>query len=176
MNKMFAVGVVAVLALTVLAVFGDVDNEFTMQFKGTCRNQGTQCEAKGNSQTISMTVDPSDAIDFSVKTVIGSYADIRSVVTYNKDTNMYSEYGNVTFGTHLTRSHTLYFNTNGNTGRKEYVNKEGGEYVYSMSAVVDGGTGAFDGARGMMSVAGYGIDADFSSFTQYVSIVSNVDL
>jgi len=83
--------------------------------------------------------------------------------------------GNISFGTHLARNHTLNYRSFGPSGRLLPTTVPGGQYSFSMTAEIVGGEGAFHGASGMLTYLGYGSHA-MSSFTQYVSLVCSAAL
>lgn len=67
--------------------------------------------------------------------------------------------GNISFGTHLARNHTLFYRSFGATGRLLPTTVPGGQYSFSMAAQIVGGEGAFQNAQGMLTYLGYGSHA-----------------
>ncbi|EGD81707.1 hypothetical protein PTSG_02418 [Salpingoeca rosetta] len=150
-------------------------NEFTVQMDGNCHADGKTCVAKANSQSLTTRFDSDDAVEFTNNELIGSYALMQTTMKFSDD-NTFSAYGNITFGTGTSRDHTIYFDSRGNVGRKQYVVVGKDDYTFAYSAFVVGGTGALDGALGFVSVTGYSTDTELNTFNQFVSLVCNVDL
>eukprot|EP00050_Salpingoeca_kvevrii_P006503 m.289829 g.289829 ORF g.289829 m.289829 type:complete len:184 (+) comp12199_c0_seq1:148-699(+) len=171
---------VSVLLATaaLLAVAAAVDFEFTTEFVGSCQNVGPKgqperqqiCTFKGQSQIDTSIIDDKDAVFFTSKSLIGSYALMTSQLTMNGDT--FHERGNITFGTHQSQNHALAFETYGRVGgvTLEYP----GEKIdaFALTAHITGGTGSYVGARGIVSYAGHTTE-DGQETIRHVTVIAN---
>eukprot|EP00730_Choanoeca_flexa_P010385 TRINITY_DN17733_c0_g1_i1.p1 TRINITY_DN17733_c0_g1~~TRINITY_DN17733_c0_g1_i1.p1 ORF type:complete len:185 (+),score=26.20 TRINITY_DN17733_c0_g1_i1:253-807(+) len=154
------------------AAFASVDYEWTAQFKGNCvmvDDTHGNCTARANSQTLSTTISPQDAVTFDVTTLFGAYASLQNVISFQKD-GSFAESGQISFGTHLSQSHTLYYRSFDFSGKQNQFDSLDAKIIFSMTAQVAGGKGAFNDAVGMISYQGYG-QPDLSDFVTYVSFV-----
>ncbi|ELR19298.1 uncharacterized protein ACA1_264720 [Acanthamoeba castellanii str. Neff] len=132
-------GIIALFALLLIAQVSSF--QFALQMKGYC-TQG--CQLKGGSQTVTTTISSSDdAVKFSVASVIGTYA------TFNiSDPSTGFSKGDMSFGTHLARTHTVEFEA---FNPATQIPGAEGMVVVNDVYNVKGGSGAFDGATGMIS-------------------------
>jgi hypothetical protein len=114
------------------AQFEDTDS-FSLLMQGTCvSGQSTgSCTLKGNSQTIQTLISPSDALIFTVKPHLGSYAHL--TMNWATDSSGISIQGNMTFGTHTARDHTIIFETHG-----EVTNSKDTGFSASAGRITDG--------------------------------------
>eukprot|EP01092_Planopodium_desertum_P000457 TRINITY_DN106891_c0_g1_i1.p1 TRINITY_DN106891_c0_g1~~TRINITY_DN106891_c0_g1_i1.p1 ORF type:complete len:158 (+),score=39.40 TRINITY_DN106891_c0_g1_i1:34-507(+) len=138
------------------------DFAYMMRFQGQCSPIaiGAQCHAKGGSQTITSFVSSTDALDFAVKEIIGSYATWDSILNFEAGTTS----GNFTFGTHLSRLHAFYYSG---------VIGEGPVPTFGVGfGNITSGVGQFDGLSGTMSFT-IDTDADNINFTSYVTAVGS---
>jgi len=170
----FAVVLAVVLALA--RSEPDNHNLFMLQFVGGCHNNtktgNNTCSLKAPSQRITSTISVTDAVDFSVMNMIGTYAVMNSTITTVKGSNTtLLETGTISFGTNLARNHTLLFST---TGYIWNFPERDTPYVYSWAGVLTNGTGAFANARGSISYTSY--EDDNNNTIRFVSVISSVEL
>jgi len=145
----------------VLAQFEDTSS-FSLFMEGTCSNTTLFCVLKGNSQTISTLISATDTLDFIVKPHIGSYA-LMTVTWTPLSSGGISLTGNMTFGTHNSRDHTIFFDAEGTTAGNQ-------DYFFSATAgVVTGGLGVYDGYQGIITTAGGAANADATRVMALVS-------
>jgi hypothetical protein len=86
-------------------------NSFSLYMTGACKMDSAtsgNCTLKGNSQTITTLISPTDALSFTVKNHIGSYAQLTSKYEVRPDGTI-QETGAISFGVHQSRDHTIFF-------------------------------------------------------------------
>jgi len=137
-----------ILLLVCLALASAKTLNFVLNFRGTIDSKGN-FYAKGNSQTITTLISPTDAIYFDVKTIMGSLADISGTDQVFSNSTV-SISGNMTFGTHQFReNHVLYYQTFG-LGRQ--MMSPSGDISVAATLGVTKGKGAFLGAVGSITI------------------------
>jgi len=163
--------------LFVLGLFGllscchaGVTVDFTLLMSGTCTDTnssdfGTFCTAKGNSQAITSTISDDNGVEEAVANKIGSYAILNANLT-SLDQNTFIGEGNMTFGTHLSRQHTLIFESLG-VGFSLPTNET---FVFSFGSTFTafGSAGVFQDSHGAITVNGY-----LNVYTTQLSIFVN---
>eukprot|EP01090_Pellita_catalonica_P017585 TRINITY_DN5343_c0_g1_i1.p1 TRINITY_DN5343_c0_g1~~TRINITY_DN5343_c0_g1_i1.p1 ORF type:complete len:169 (-),score=32.08 TRINITY_DN5343_c0_g1_i1:56-562(-) len=125
--------------------------DFVLVAEGDCNMKGTDCKAKGTSQTIKTVISNSDAVKTTVDKVPGSYAEFDFKITHFQGHNFISS-GTVSFGTHLAREHTVDFIAMG----PGFSTAGPSTTVQEISALykITGGTGVFKDSFGSMSFTG----------------------
>jgi len=148
---------VLLLLVLVCSCFAQSTVDFTLSMTGSCVNTGsgdlnTFCTAKGNSQSITTIVSAVSGVTQTVSNKIGSYAVLNMNVTSLVE-NSFIGVGNMSFGTHLRREHTLEFQSLG-VGFNYPTNNT---FVYSFGATFTsfGSGGVFNHAHGTLTMNGY---------------------
>jgi hypothetical protein len=143
----------ALLALVVVVAQAQntTPEEFALSMQGHFNSSSEAPFAfaiKGNSQTITTLIKPkTDAVTFSVQPIIGAYAEAR----FNKSTTATRGAGSISFGTHLSREHTLnFYAVNVDT---VIPGGATGESVVSNTYQVKGGSGAFEKHFGVITIS-----------------------
>lgn len=125
-------------------------DSFSFFFTGECDHTNQTCKLKANSQEISTLISPRDALTFSVKNHIGSFAQTVIKYTVAADGTI-TLAGNMSFGNHNARDHTIIFHLTGTTSSD---NKGFG--FSSTSGNIIGGVGVYKNAGGIITSAGGG--------------------
>lgn len=136
--------------LSVAAAQSSTPLQFALMMTGSCNYTSGACTTKGSSQVIATSISPTtDAVSFSVKTTIGTYATLNFMVPGGPDFYNASSYATMSFGAHLARNHTLDLVTA--PGGIILPGEDDSVLVASGAYVVLGGMGAFQDAYGSIS-------------------------
>jgi len=125
--------------------------EFTVRGEGTCPRTNNYCKVKANSQEQLELISPADGIRQQVVYLKGSYADFTFNVERISGNHFYTD-GNVTFGTHMARTHTIYFNYT--EAGLSVPGPDPNHVLISGLYKIIKGAGVFKGAAGVMTVVG----------------------
>eukprot|EP01088_Endostelium_zonatum_P009584 TRINITY_DN22849_c0_g1_i1.p1 TRINITY_DN22849_c0_g1~~TRINITY_DN22849_c0_g1_i1.p1 ORF type:complete len:171 (+),score=37.55 TRINITY_DN22849_c0_g1_i1:16-528(+) len=136
-----------VLLLVLVCVLEAKRVAFVLNFDGVCTTNATYCSSKASSQRITSLISANNGPQTTFEKAAGSVAIFHQHLRIQLP-NTFFDRGNMTFGTHLDKQHSLYFRSFG----AGHFTSHSGRYVAGSTVdIVDGG-GIFRGAKGLASV------------------------
>eukprot|EP00051_Salpingoeca_urceolata_P017427 m.237136 g.237136 ORF g.237136 m.237136 type:complete len:176 (+) comp18950_c0_seq1:1703-2230(+) len=157
--------VVCALALVVTPMASAKIVEFSMTFLGHCPN--ANCTDTAFSQTVQTLINGRDLISTKVaEHKEGGSVSVQTVPHFHVNSDTWNETGTISFDNGSGQiEHTVNFKSYGDSGVFKQFSSVGSNYISTIATAIEGGTGSYKNAKGVLThtITGFNHQASYHS-------------